>query len=268
MPKISGETGEGIQSVVLTLRTLEALARAREAVGVTELADQLGTTKTRIHRHLRTLVDQGYVTQATDTGRYQVGSRLITLGRIVAENTDLAAAAQPFLRQLREALGQSCVLSQIEPGGARIVSALSGLSPIEIGVKPGSLIAFHNSAQGKAMLAHADPDLRARVLAEPMERTTPLTITDPDKLSAELDLIRARGWAVAPNESAMGLNALAAPVFDETGAVAGAVAVVDLVQFLPEEPQQGQLAPLLDAARRISQALGSPAPVDRAGAQV
>ena len=130
MPRISGHVGAdgGVQSVVLALRILETLARAAEPVGVTELAEALGTNKTRIHRHVRTLVQQGYVTQSPDTGRYLVGMRLVTLGRQVADSMDLSAAALPHLRDLRDRLGQTCVLSQFENEGARIQQTLSGRS--------------------------------------------------------------------------------------------------------------------------------------------
>jgi IclR family KDG regulon transcriptional repressor len=256
MPKVNGDAVDGVQSVVLALRTLEYLARARSFVGVTELADALDTTKTRIHRHLGTLVQQGYVTHAADTGRYHVGTRLITLGRLVAESTDLSVAAQPHVRAVREALGQSCVLSQFEQEGARIVLAMSGRSPIEIGVKPGSLLAFHNTAQGKVMLAFSTPEFQQRILSRPMVATTPHTITTPDVLEAELRAIRERGWAVAPNESALGLNALAAPLFDESSAIVGALGIVDLVQFLPPEPKPEQLEAIVHAAAGISTSLG------------
>jgi DNA-binding IclR family transcriptional regulator len=256
MPRITGEGGEGVQSVILALRTLEHLAASRRGLGVTELAAALGSTKTRVHRHLRTLVGQGYVTQAAQAGRYQVGTRLITLGRRVAEGTDLSLAAQPHLRALCDLLGQSCVLSRLEPEGVRVVLALSGRSAIEIGVKPGSLLPFHLSAQGKLMLAFAEPARRARVLSQPMPAATPMTITDPAALEAELALIRRRGWAVAPNEAAVGLNALAAPLFDASGAAVGALAVVDLVQFLPADPAPEKVQALLQAAERTSAALG------------
>jgi IclR family transcriptional regulator, KDG regulon repressor len=256
MPKVSGEAVEGVQSVVLALRTLEYLARARNFVGVTELAAALDTTKTRVHRHLGTLVQQGYVTHAPESGRYHVGTRLITLGRLVAESTDLSLAAQPHMRALRETLGQTCVLSQFEQDGARIVLAMSGRSPIEIGVKPGSLLPFHNSAQGKVMLAYATPEFRERILSEPMPATTPHTITAPEALEADLAAIRLRGWAVAPNQSALGLNALATPLFDESSAIVGALAIVDLEQFIPAQPRDDQLDALVKAAAGISGSLG------------
>ena len=256
MPKISGDGGQGNQGAVLTLRTLEALAHAKGEMGVTELAGKLGTTKTRVHRQLRTLLEQGYVEQSEETGRYRVGSRLISLGRRVSEASNLTALAQPHLSKLRETLGQSSVLSQFEHSGARIVMAISGRSPIEIGVKPGSLLPFHNSAQGRVMLAHADPEFRQTVLERPMTATTTETIVTLGPLLQELEKVRGQGWATAPNQSAIGLNALAAPFFDASGAVLGAVGIVDLVQYLPPQPHPEQLDAILEAAEGISTSLG------------
>ena len=107
MPRISGETGDGIQSVVLALRIMEHLSSAPEGVGVTQLAEALGTTKTRIYRHLQTLVTQGYINQSGRAERYQIGTRLITLGRRVSENADISIAALPHIRELRDRLTQA-----------------------------------------------------------------------------------------------------------------------------------------------------------------
>jgi predicted ArsR family transcriptional regulator len=52
-----------VQSAVLTLKLLERLVMQDGPLGVTALASALETTKDRAHRHLRTLVQQGYVAQ-------------------------------------------------------------------------------------------------------------------------------------------------------------------------------------------------------------
>src|SRR3712207_4170567 len=108
MPRIGGENGkkepgpDAVQAVVLALRLLEYLASQRKPVGVTALAAALGTTKSRIHRHLRTLVQLDYIVQSEETERYRVGTRLLTLGRAVSETFDLANAAQEVLGKLRD----------------------------------------------------------------------------------------------------------------------------------------------------------------------
>ena len=85
MPRISGaQRGEGVQAVVFALQILEYLAQHRSTVGVTDLARVFDTTKSRMHRHLQTLVAAGYVMREEETERYRSGARLIAFGRAVA----------------------------------------------------------------------------------------------------------------------------------------------------------------------------------------
>lgn len=256
MSRISGERTEGIQSVVLALRILEHLAQSPEPIGVTELAKMLGSTKSRIYRHLQTFVQQGYIVQSTRSERYKPGPALMALGRQAWQNSDLISAALQPMRALREALGHSCILSQLEPNGVRIISTLHGKSAIEIGVKTGSLLEFHNTAQGKVMLAHMPKDRLDDALAKPLTRSAANTITNASALRRHLEDVRQQGWATAANESAEGLNALAFPILDETGSIAGTLAIVDLVHFLGATPTDAQLEKVSNAALQISQAIG------------
>jgi DNA-binding IclR family transcriptional regulator len=246
---------EGVQAVVFALNILEFMARQSEAIGVTELANAFGTTKSRIFRHLRTLLLQGYIVQ-DDAGRYKVGTRLVALGNAVMQNFDLVRVSSATMRALRDKVGSSVVLCQFEDEGVRVLSVVQGQSQIEITVRPGSLMGFHASAQGKIALAFGQPDLLARVLAKPLKAHSPQTIVDAAQLKEELAQVRQQGWASAPNQSVTGLNAVAAPLFDAAGILIGTLAVVDSVQFLPEPPAAGLLRQLTDAARAISASLG------------
>ncbi|WP_146010348.1 IclR family transcriptional regulator [Acidimangrovimonas sediminis] len=256
MPKVTGEGGEGVQAVALALKILERLAEEGKPMGVTALAEALGTTKSRIFRHLHTLKQYGYILQSETTERYRIGSRLLALARAASDNQDLAIASYRALRALREGLGHSAVLSQVEPEGARILSTITGKSTIEIGVRAGSLLPFHSSAHGKVALTFGSESLRAEVLSSRLEKMTEHTITTASALRAEIERIRHRGWATAPNESLIGINTLAAPIFEASGALVGAVAIVDSVQFIAPEPTKEQIAGVLEAARSISAELG------------
>jgi IclR family KDG regulon transcriptional repressor len=256
MPRISGASGDGVQAVVLALHILERLAEEGRPMGVTSLASALGTTKSRIWRHLQTLMQHGYIVQSEDTERYRVGARLVTLGQAVGNSLDIVSAGYGTIRDLRDSVGHSAVISQVEADGVRIVSTVSGKSSIEIGVRPGSLLGFHNSAQGKIALAFGSDSLRATVFNARLEKHTPSTIVSPGALRTELERVRQQGWAAAPNEAVIGLNALAAPVFDAAGILAGAVAIVDSVQFITQHPTALQIDKTVAAARRVSAALG------------
>ena len=256
MARVSGESEGGIQAVVLVLRVLDLLAHERREVGVTEIAQSLGTTKSRIYRHLQTLVQEGYIVQPVGSDRYKTGPRLVELGRAASDNLDLISAAADALIDLRNALGHSAALSQVEPDGVRVLMTVPGKSQIEIGVKRGSLLSFHGAAQGKVVLAFSSQEFCTRALRSRLEMLTPYTIVSPAALASEIANAKSQGWATAPNESAVGLNALAAPVFDATGSICGAVGVIDLVQFIDAKPSAEQIRQITDAARRISRELG------------
>lgn len=256
MSRVAGVQVEGVQAVVLTLRILEHLAEQNREIGVTSLADALGTTKSRIFRHLQTLVQQGYVVQGSESERYSVGSQLVALGLEVAGKIDLASAATSILRSLRDTLGHSAVVSRLEKDGMRVLATMRGTSPIEIGVRPGSLLSFHGTAQGKVALAFGAETLSALVYRSRLDLLTPHTIVSPAGLRREVNRIRDQGWAVAPNEALLGLNTLAAPIFDSNGDFVGSVAINDSIQFIEAEPAQEQIAQLVRAASDLSRELG------------
>jgi DNA-binding IclR family transcriptional regulator len=54
----------------------------------------------------------------------------------------------------------------------------------------------------------------------------------------------------------LGLNAVAAPIFDGSDACVGALAMVGSIQFLPERPKPPEVTALKNAARQISRKLG------------
>lgn len=252
----TGGRGGSIQAVEFALHILEFVVQAQASVGVTELARQFDTTKSRIHRHLQTLVSAGYLLRDADTERYGISARLMALGQAVGESFELASAARFVARDLRDKLGHAVTVSQREPGGMRVLLLVPSRSNIEISVKVGSMLSLHGSAQGKICLAFGDQLLLPQLCDSALEKHTAYTILDPEQLRAEIETVRRQGWAVAPNETMVGLNALAAPIFDALGAYVGAVTMVDSIQFLGPVPPPDHIAEIKAAAGRISANLG------------
>lgn len=258
MPRVTGNyQGEGIQAVLLALGILEFLSQNRSNAGVTELARHFDTSKSRIHRHLQTLMSGGYVIQDEESDRYRVSARLMALGETVGQNFDLASIARPVMEDLRAGLGHGVAVSVPEPDGMRIIAVVRGGSNAEIGVKRGSLMQYHASAQGKLSLAFGSANGAREVLTGPMDAVTPYSITDPDVLREEIGKVKDRGWATAGNQAMVGLNALAAPIFDAIGHFAGAISIVDATQFVPDMPSSKQIEQVVAASKRISGELGA-----------
>ena len=245
----------GVRSVQVALDVLETVAFSDEELGVTQIAERLHLTKGSVHRHLLTLVERGYLVQNPVTSRYARGPRSRLLAHYAPEADLIQLAAGP-MRELRDLLGHSVVLSEASPRGALVLSMVGGTAAIEIGVRPGSELPFHSSAQGKVLLAFASPAMRERALGRALPASTPHTITDRKAIEQELARVANQGFATAPEQAMLGINAVAAPIFDDKGSCAGALALVGSIQFLPANIDAKSVAALKAAAAQISRTLG------------
>ena len=89
----------------------------------------------------------------------------------------------------------------------------------------------------------------------PLDKYTDNTITDPESLRLELVRIQEQGWAAAPEETALGINALSAPIRDDKGELVAMISILSSIQFIPRQPPRELIEATLRAARDISGAL-------------
>ncbi len=244
---------------VVSLRILEIMAEANAELGVTQLAEALGMPKARVHRHLAALRQEGYVTQNPRSSRYKIGWRLFLLGQRLVRQFDAVGLARPVMEELRDKIGQTIVITTFTDDRVVVLDLVRGRSPLQILLNPGTEYKLHTVAQGKIVLAFGNPMQFTRVLAAPLVACTPHTIVDHDRLRAEIEMVRKRGWAEAPEEVFMGVNALAAPIFLRSGDLFGSMAVVGSIHFLPAQANPATVSALKAAAAKVSELLGAPA---------
>ena len=245
----------GVRSVQLALDVLEKVASAREEIGVSELAVQLGITKGSVFRHLKTLVERGYLSQNPQTSKYRLGIQTYVLGQVAASGIDLLSASADAIRDLRDELGLSVVLSVLQGRRLMVVETQLGKSTLEIGVRIGTELQLHCNAQGKVALAFAK-QLSVDQLPGELPAITPNTVTDRVHLMREVSAVRAQGWAVAIEEETLGICAIAAPIMGVNAEFIGAVALVATVQNIGPQVSIAQVQALKKAALRASWNLG------------
>lgn len=154
------------------------------------------------------------------------------------------------MKDVRNAVGETVVLSVLEQSGPCVLATTRGNSTVEIGVRPGSALPFELSAQGKTMLAFGPPELLKRHKKAANNKTHRKTL--------DRDLARARrqGWLELSGEVVRGINAIAAPIFDAGDLCIGAIAIVGLFPVLPRNQNGHLVSALLRGAERISINLG------------
>ncbi len=245
-----------VKSVQLAFDVLEAVAAAPDEVGVSELAVLLGTTKGTVFRHLQTLMERGYIDQNQASSRYKLGMRSYLIGQTAAARIEILSASAEAVAALRDDIGETVVVSALRGTSLVVLRTVFGKSSLEIGVRQGSELMLHATAQGKIALAFSHKPLMQSILRKGLTSMTDHTITDPALLEAEIVRARTQGYLTAANEETFGINAVAAPILDQTGELVGTIALVGSVQNIKTEPDPKQIDALLKASLRISWNLG------------
>lgn len=249
-------TQSGVKAVDTALSILEKVAFSNQPLGVTQIAASVGLTKSAVFRHLFTLVERGFLVQDASS-RYQLGPKAFLIGRLAPATTDIVSIAHDSMRVARDRTGLAVVISAPSPQGAFVLETLHGTMPIEIGVRPGSHLPLYSSAQGKVFLAFGSKDLMEGVEQADLRKLTQHTIVDMKCLREELCRVRVQGYAVAPEESLLGVNTLAAPVFNHENQLVAAVAFVGSIQHVPAKPLEEQITLIRELSAAISRKLGS-----------
>ncbi len=239
-----------IRAVERAIDVLACFGRDTPVLSVAELGQRAGLTRPTLYRLLQTLEKKGMVRRVGEPLRYALGHRVVEIAGAWSAPADIAPIAQPFLRELWRATdetvallvpvagaGQLCIV-ELPSRQALVFRRGTGFTePLTVGSSGKAILAFQPSLEIDAALAEIPAAMRAA-------------------LRSELAQIRARGHAVSQSEIMAGAVAIAAPVFDHAGAVAGAVCVFGPAARLGAETRRRAVRGALDAAGRISAALG------------
>src|SRR6478735_7367996 len=198
----------------------------------------------------------GYLSQNPASRRYEPGWRLVVLGQRIQATAQVVRLARPVMTELRDRIGQTVVLSALTSGGVSVTDVVAGGSPIDVILSPGTVFQYNSSAQGKVALAFASPRQLAVWSTLVNEQRTPQTVLDATRLWSEVNAAREKGWADGPEETFLGVNAIAAPVFDNNSDIAYALAVVGSIHYIANPPPAELVNAVRLAADDLSKKLG------------
>lgn len=247
-----------VEAVKVAVRILDELALGQRAMGVTELADALGETKPRVHRHLSTLREMGLIEQDHDTDRYRLGWRVFQLGEAAGTQFDLRKRAEPYLLRLRDELRETAVLAVPVNGAPMVIATADNIfARICITVKPGNRPLTHCSALGRVTLAFSPPKAQDEALAKPLLAESAHSMTDPEQVRERLRLVREQFYEICDGEMLLGVNTVAVPIFRNGDVLAGVLAIVGSIQNIPRPPLRKQIDALHACAAELSAQLNS-----------
>jgi len=246
-------TASSIQVLDRAMALVNLLARAPGPASLSRLAADAGLHTASAHRILGALIAHGLV-EKTRAGEYDLGVRWLEVGNRLRARLNIRQVAMPHMQALATATGETVNLIVRRGDEAVYVERVSGgQTMIQVVQVVGAHAPLHVTAVGKIFLAE---DSASGVLGY-AQRTqlpayTPNTLTTPEALAAELDVIRREGLAHDREEAELGVACIGAPIRDADGKlVAGLSISAPADRHKPAWPEL-----LKEAAGRIGAALG------------
>lgn len=209
-----------IDRACLIMRTI------RDSKGLTlaQLTKQVNLARTTVYRIVSTLINENLLIMEPETGKIQLSLEMVRFGAAV--HMDMRHEIHPYLDDLAGTVNENVDFSVLDNDSlffldqAVIPHRLNAVASI------GKRFPVYCTANGKAVLSVLPRATVEKLLAGPLERLTPYTITMPEMIYAELEQIAYTGVAFDREEYTEGICAVGAPLrtpFFEYAAISIAV---------------------------------------------
>jgi IclR family pca regulon transcriptional regulator len=213
-----------VQSLERGLAVIRAFDAQRPELTLSEVAKICDLTRAAARRFLLTLADLGYV--RSDGRFFSLTPRVLELGYSFLSSLSLPEVAAPHLERLVAEVHESSSLSILDADDIVYVARVPTSRIMTVVITVGTRFPAYATSMGRVLLAALPSEaLDAYLGRVTLTRLTNRTVPTASELGLELARVRSQGYAIVDQELEEGLLAMAAPIHDRSGAVAGAVNV-------------------------------------------
>jgi IclR family transcriptional regulator, acetate operon repressor len=243
------------------LEMLDLFSRTRPEIGLSEFVRLTGRDKATVHRHLTSLQQNGFVEQNPTSRAYRLGPAILRLSALRETTHPLRSVVRPIVTEFAKSIGELAHVSILQ---GKVLSPVCFSDPrvhgTQIAFDESEMLPLHATSSGLAVLAFAPPALLKAAIKPPLTAYTPKTLCDPEALAQTLTEVRSAGLSLCEGSFDIEVTSMAAPLFDSTGTVIGALAVAMPQGRADAEKLAALRAPLLAAGKAITLSLGGIAP--------
>ena len=227
------------------LDILDCFCRSDAPLPLTAIAGAVGLSPSTTLRILATLEKKNYLVRNESTKQYSLGPNALRLSSASCPTESLATLSLRPLQELSLLFGESTSI-YVPSGDKRVcVQRVESKHPLRQVVNIGDTLSLTVGAGGKVLTAwlESSPNYDVNRLIPPLS-------------SSVLAQIREAGYAASFNERAEGVYAVAAPVFDASGAILAALSFSGPTARFEAAKLPDIVAAVMDKARQISSLMG------------
>ncbi|MGI4858239.1 MAG: IclR family transcriptional regulator [Janthinobacterium lividum] len=183
-----------------------------------DIARASGLDRSATQRVVYTLETLGYLRRIPESRLYGLTPKVLQFSYNYVRANELIDKASPYLLDISRRLGETTNLHELDGHQVVFVARFPGQHLVNIDIVVGSRLPAMFTASGIAIMSRLSEGRCREILARtPLDRITPYTETDPEKLLERVRKVARRGYAVIENETVLGDISVAAPVTDHGG---------------------------------------------------
>lgn len=244
------------------LDILECLASIRVPQSISDIARNLGRSRSEIYRMVVVLEMRGYVERTEDPEKLQLSNRLFEVGMRSPPKVNLHEAAMPEMSALAFRMMQSIQLAVVSSDQIVVIARTESPDDVGFSVRLGHRRSIMKSASGLVLFSFATPLHQEKMLKD--LAASGAEASELEELKASAEAVRATGYVCMPSRMVDGVTDIGAPIFDSTSSGAVASLTVPFVVTRKAKVSVAEAPGMVaEAAMRISGALGysPPGPV-------
>ncbi|WP_137120375.1 IclR family transcriptional regulator [Segeticoccus rhizosphaerae] len=248
-------SGVGVLDKVMAI--LAAFPDGTTRLEPSEIAERLGISVPTAYRLMAGMAEHRLL--APGRGGYRLGAGLIRLGAKATEGVEARRVALPFMKELRDATGETVEL-QIRTGYTRVpIEMIVGHRTVRTMGEIGVPLPIHVGASSRVLLAWMDEEEAMALARRSSEENHPAGRPpwSPQAYRRRLRVVRRQGWEFSRGERDPETSAVSVPVFDRIGDVVAAVIVSSTAtRFAEEAHRSDAIARARECGSAVSLALG------------
>lgn len=237
------------------LKVVELISDSSTPISLVELTRRSSLNKNKVFRILHTLEKHRYV-ERDASNAFQLGIRFIKFSRHARQDRTLIDVSTPVLDWLAQETSETiflgvidgqqalCIDARESPRSIRLTARIGQRTPLHVGSIPKVLLAFQPESQRNALLN-----------ALSLEPYTNHTIGSKAILTEFLETVRTQGYAVTSDDLDEGACSVAAPIFNQSGAIEGAISIAGPAGRFSEACISHYIRLAQRGAERIAQSL-------------
>ena len=245
--------------VTKALRLLQYFSASRPEIGLSDLRRLAKHDKATTYRYLQALEEAGFIEKNPTSRAYRIGPAVLHLAQMRELTVPRTEGARAALVALADATGETAHLSVLSGTELHAIAAHESPKHSSRAIVDLQILPLHATASGQCALAFGPDDLTEYALRN-LVRYTQATAATELQLKAAIKTAQQSGFGYSNRGLEDDVTGLAAPLFDQTNALAGTIAVAGVASRITPQRETEIKIDLITASREITRNWGGRIP--------